>query len=163
MENSRRPFNSFRHGHASAGKPSPTYVSWQAMLSRCFNPNTNRYKHYGARGISVCQRWRESFPAFLSDMGERPAGRSLDRIDTDGNYEPGNCRWATKIEQRANQRPISCFPDRRGRKLVRADAAGIKKLLRTKALLHREIASLFSLSTSTVSSISRGELWSRVP
>lgn len=71
------------------------------MLARCFNPKTNGYERYGGRGITVCERWRgpDGFENFLADMGERPAGMTLDRRDNDGNYELGNCRWATLVEQ----------------------------------------------------------------
>ena len=74
------------------------------MKSRCLNPRQADYPSYGGRGITVCERWLHSFEAFLADVGPRPAGMSLDRINVNGNYEPGNVRWATAREQRANQR-----------------------------------------------------------
>lgn len=83
------------------------YSSWEAMTSRCNNPNHISYKDYGGRGITICERWSE-FDNFLWDMGERPIGKTLDRIDVNGNYEPSNCRWATPLEQNQNKRPRSC-------------------------------------------------------
>lgn len=91
------------HGHATKGQ-SRTYYSWDCMVMRCTNPNNNRYYLYGARGITVCDGWR-IFENFLADMGKRPAGKTLDRVDPNGNYEPGNCRWATPRQQIANRRP----------------------------------------------------------
>ncbi len=91
------------HGHTSGGKPSPTYKSWMAMMARCTNPASTNYALYGARGISVCQRWL-TFENFLADVGERPAGMTIDRINADGNYEPGNVRWATAQMQTRNRR-----------------------------------------------------------
>src|SRR5206468_1663320 len=82
----------------------PTYRSWYAMKARCTNSNHTSYHHYGGRGITVCERWLNSFEAFLTDMGDRPEGTSLDRIDVNGNYEPSNCKWSTPSEQANNKR-----------------------------------------------------------
>lgn len=85
-----------------------TKVSWQRAISRCHNPNDPDYERYGKRGIQVCERWRYSFVAFLADMGLRPEGHTLDREDSKGNYEPGNCRWATsQVQNRHAQRLIT--------------------------------------------------------
>jgi hypothetical protein len=93
-----------RHGHARVGKASPEYKSWAAMMARVSATKGRRWIDYAARGITACERW-SVFENFLADMGPRPHGRSLDRIDNDGNYEPTNCRWATASEQVRNRRP----------------------------------------------------------
>jgi hypothetical protein len=84
----------FKHGWST----TPTYNSWRSMRHRCDNESNVGYAQYGGRGISYCERWA-LFENFLADMGERPEGKTLDRIDPDGNYEPSNCRWATVSEQ----------------------------------------------------------------
>lgn len=104
-----------RHGHSGSGgtrRPNPTWKAWRSMRERCQNPNNPSYSRYGGRGISVCERW-ETYENFLADVGERPADPpgwssrvgywSLDRVDPDGNYEPGNVRWADPVTQRHNR------------------------------------------------------------
>lgn len=92
--------NDEKHGEAH----TRSYRVYRAMINRCYNPNIKGYKRYGGRGITVCKRWLDSYIAFKDDMGEKPtADHSIDRIDNDGNYEPSNCRWATKEQQMRNR------------------------------------------------------------
>lgn len=93
----------YKHGYARPDARDPAYRSWESARARCRNPNNPDYIHYGARGIAFSPLW-DRFEDFLADMGPRPRGKTLDRIDTNAGYEPGNCRWATSSQQARNKR-----------------------------------------------------------
>ena len=100
----KRSDGMFTTTHGESDPPTPEYEVWHAIKSRCLNPKTKSFKDYGARGIKLCERWM-SYENFLADLGRRPSPQhSIDRRDNDGNYEPGNCRWATRSEQQQNKR-----------------------------------------------------------
>jgi hypothetical protein len=147
LNNEMRLARFTRHGAATRSNKSGAYQSWSAMKSRCANPKNKDFKHYGGRGISVCQRWLDSFSAFLEDMGQRPSPKhSIDRINNDGNYEPSNCRWVTQAEQCQNQRkrrkaPLRPRGERGNVKLTDAQVAELKRL-RAQGVKVAELASL---------------------
>lgn len=125
---------------------TPEYEAWQGMRLRCYSETNRSYPDYGGRGISVCERWRSSPAAFLADMGKRPsAHHSIDRINNDGNYEPGNCRWATASEQAANTR-------RTPRRLKRT---AVIQTLRSWGMTFVDIAAIVGLSAGHTGNLSK--------
>ncbi len=131
------------HGQTAGGQTSREYRSWRDMIQRCTNPKNKRWQSYGGRGISVCSRWLESFEAFYADMGPRPEGKTLDRRNVNGNYEPDNCRWATDAEQAQNKRPHP----------VRQHDDEIRALYASGALNQYGLADRFNVSQSFISEL----------
>ena len=116
------------------------YTAWLNMISRCATKNPSFYKNYGGRGITVCKRWRDSFADFLEDMGRKPSPElSLDRINNDGNYEPGNCRWATDKEQANNRRPRKSWSRKVSPKRKRQCLASGQPTLETAVGISRRV------------------------
>ncbi len=143
---------SLKHGHTVRNgktRHSRTYQTWSCMRKRCANPNDKRFLTYGARGIRVCDRWH-SFENFLADMGEKPDGSSIDRIDNDGNYEPGNCRWVLTREEQMRNRTSTV--------LCETSASLIRHMVR-RGSRRDDVAHAFGVSIAMVSYIVRGENW----
>ncbi len=137
---------------------TPTYSTWSCMRQRCYNPHHPNYKHYGAKGIKICDYW-EDFENFLSDMGERPLGMSIDRINNDGHYTPSNCRWATPKQQLLNRRwqPIG---ERHGsHKLTTEQVLEIRAFPNVRLL---DFANRFGVNISTISDIRNRKKWRHI-
>jgi hypothetical protein len=151
---------SFSHGHATGDKVSPTYTTWRSMTNRCRDPKSFGWSRYGGRGISVCARWL-AFESFLADMGNRPKGKTLDRINNDGNYEPGNCRWATRSEQMKN-RDISTFVRGERHHQSKLTAQQVRDIRANYALCRvtlKELAERYRISVSQTHNITSGKHW----
>lgn len=139
------------HGQTKGGKLSYTYQSWRGMKERCLNEKHASYRHYGGRGISFCDRWK-SFANFLEDMGERPRGLTLDRIEVDGNYNKENCKWSTPTEQARNSR---------SNKLDLEKVCEIRKLI-SEGVSEPKIAKEFGISNGYVNNVKQRLSWKEV-
>jgi hypothetical protein len=136
---------STKHGHSPASGASKTYWVWAEMVARCTNKKHKRYLGYGGRGVFVCEPWLK-FSGFVKDMGEKPEGLSIERIDNNGGYEPSNCRWATIAEQCHNKRNNSL-------------SWGIVKTLRALDLPYKELEKRFGIYHGTIGKVKRNEIW----
>jgi hypothetical protein len=142
------------------------YAIWNAMRQRCTNPNQPHYERYGGRGITVCPEWLESFEKFYADMGDPPTDdHSIDRIENDRGYEPGNCRWATRVEQQANTRPRrpETFKGTPGETHPKAKLTEDNvREIRSSPERNCDIARRFDVSKQTIEGIRKGRTWKHV-
>lgn len=150
----------YRHGHTTGGAFSPTYRTWRSMLGRCSDPESVGWRYYGGKGITVCEHWT-IFENFLADMGDRPRGTTIDRVDNALGYEPGNCRWATRSQQMMN-RDTTGFA--RGERSPRAKVTAQQVLdIRANYALCRVtlkvLAARYGLSIAQVHNITSGKQW----
>lgn len=143
-----------RHGHASNRTTTRTYQTWINIKKRCYAKYDKSYHRYGGRGITVCDRWLESFENFLEDMGEAPIERSIDRIDNNGNYCPENCKWSTRSEQSRNS------------KCAKMNIQSIKSLKndlsKNNRLSYRKLAKKYGITVGMIWQIAHGNYWGDV-
>lgn len=138
-----------RHGHTRGRTQTRVYRTWQSMIRRCTRPTDRHWPQYGGAGITVCDRWRDSFEAFLEDMGERPSGTSIDRIDGSRGYEPGNCRWATPAQQSRNRRVVR----------LNESAVAVIRWARARGVSARLLAALHRVCKSNICAVTRRQNW----
>jgi hypothetical protein len=146
-----RQIKNFKHGAIKTA----TYRSWAAAKDRCFCSTHHNFQSYGGRGVTMCDTWKSSFSTFLADMGERPEGTTLHRIDNDGNYEPGNCKGATAREQCENRRPVAKHV------LSEEDLRSIRVCLREGVAL-KELATVYKVGDNAIRRIRNGVTWKHV-
>lgn len=151
-----------RHGHCKHSCRSTEHNIWRAMTARCRRPTHPAYKYYGARGITVCQEWQDSFEQFLADMGPRPAGLTLERINNDRGYCPENCKWATVADQAKNKRPVENRNFTAPRYRLDFDKAReIRQLIKTYAA--EELAKRYGCSVSAIHNVIYNRRWVETP
>lgn len=136
----------FKHGMSH----SPDWVRWSGIKARCFNPNHINYRNYGGRGVTMCDRWKDSFENFLADMGSPPSPQhTIDRIDSNGNYEPGNCRWTDRRTQARNTRTIQLNPV----------AVCLIRHMRRRGSKLTDLGHAFGISSPYVAHVTNGKTW----
>lgn len=147
------------HGHAGSKGKTSAYERWKSIKQRCGNPRNHAWRNYGGRGIKICERWASSFEAFYADVGDPPEPHlTLDRINNDGNYEPGNVRWATRVVQANNARH-----DHRGLRNARAKLTEDDvRFIRASTVKRSVLAEIFGLAPTYISSIRTGKWWKHV-
>lgn len=133
------------HGHANK---TLTYRSWKEMRQRCLNPKSDKWQWYGGRGVKICEQWSD-YSVFLADMGERPAGMTIDRIDNNGDYEPSNCQWATQLEQTRKQE----------KNVLTEETARQLKSDRADGMTYQELGKKYGVSKTTAHRCNIGATW----
>ncbi|MAX51651.1 MAG: hypothetical protein CMH22_15930 [Methylophaga sp.] len=150
----RRGKDSSRYKHGAWGEE--LFKTWSHMIDRCHNPKCKAYKHYGKRGIHVCESWRNDFFQFKKDMGERPENTSIERIDNNKGYNPHNCKWATSVEQGRNRRCVKLTKEKADemRSLPRRAKNG-----RGSGYSREDMAEKYGVSVATVKKVLSGAYW----